>query len=693
MESFSSEMIKHIARLDEALVGTWPKGLFEENSLVTPFSPIDVQRLVRKMACYVNMPYYTFLVAKDCHEMGVAGRIEWPKSYSGEVLISLSPDLYNYPQVAIKVLAHELSHQFMRFHRVEYGDVAYNERMTDVTSVYLGFGKYILNGDSYQVGGMTITPGYLSNIEFAHVYDFVCKLRNIARSDEESGLAPYALSNLKKAQSVFRGNDPKGCDGAIKYYTELRRLYDEEDLLFSNVDRLRIFAPLWYAKKSQVISELRRESVADHVLVDEAISRMTSSKNYSSVSALSLIYEREQSRLKSNFDRRGTKLKEIFGGVQDETTQDKVSAEWINIGRIIVECPKCNSRLRLPTGKTRIQVSCPKCGYKFDYSTVEPKVPRKSIFDEFKKAASDKNTLVVSKFDFNRKLENLKVRSVRIVDFVKRNCFTKHGLCILLFVLLSVYLVGEFVGERLRINERERRRNEEILKVKEQKRIAREKEKQRCEAERLYKEKCERNWWFVQDEKTARAAFLYHKANMGSLSLEQLDWIEKLLASKCRQRISDVVEANALKEELKNWEQDIPSRNGCLRFADFAKTIVYGQFGKFTVKTSGDANYILRFYNLSKGRVALDYFIRGGYTEEIWLPPGIYEVKYACGRKWYGSIIRFGLNAVYTKADKEFGVYSDVNWEISLYPVANGNLKTESISAAEFADDEMDLGD
>lgn len=36
---------------------------------------------------------------------------------------------------------------------------------------------------------------------------------------------------------------------------------------------------------------------------------------------------------------------------------------------LVVQCPACMARLRLPSGKGRLRITCSQCGHKFNYET------------------------------------------------------------------------------------------------------------------------------------------------------------------------------------------------------------------------------------------------------------------------------------------------------------------------------------
>jgi hypothetical protein len=106
------------------------------------------------------------------------------------------------------------------------------------------------------------------------------------------------------------------------------------------------------------------------------------------------------------------------------------------------------------------------------------------------------------------------------------------------------------------------------------------------------------------------------------------------------------------------------------------------------IQTSPGSNYLVRLYDASTGRIVLSVFIQGGRAERIDAPLGTYVLKYASGEAWYGYTHLFGPSAVYTKADELFSFTFDgdryVGYTVTLYNVANGNLRTSRISADQF---------
>ena len=104
--------------------------------------------LLEKMLAYVGLPpkgVTLKIVYQDIfQEKKVAGE------YCNKNVIKKEINLYlNYYSTLdniISILAHEISHYLLNIRNLELEDTNKNEILTDVCAVYLGFGKYMLEG-------------------------------------------------------------------------------------------------------------------------------------------------------------------------------------------------------------------------------------------------------------------------------------------------------------------------------------------------------------------------------------------------------------------------------------------------------------------------------------------------------------------------------------------------------------------
>lgn len=106
------------------------------------------------------------------------------------------------------------------------------------------------------------------------------------------------------------------------------------------------------------------------------------------------------------------------------------------------------------------------------------------------------------------------------------------------------------------------------------------------------------------------------------------------------------------------------------------------------IKTSYGQNFYIKVVDWSTKQTVLTAFIRGGAPFETKLPVGSYEIRYASGQSWYGSVLDFGPNASYSRCDDRFDFASTYDgytgYTIELILQRNGNLVTDPLSADDF---------
>ena len=108
----------------------------------------------------------------------------------------------------------------------------------------------------------------------------------------------------------------------------------------------------------------------------------------------------------------------------------------------------------------------------------------------------------------------------------------------------------------------------------------------------------------------------------------------------------------------------------------------------FEIRTSQGANYFVKLVSIDSGQSEMTIFVRGGNTVTTDVPLGTYEVKYASGKNWYGPDHLFGSETSYSKADTHLKFENSggqiSGYTITLYRVANGNMRTKSINPEQF---------
>ena len=108
----------------------------------------------------------------------------------------------------------------------------------------------------------------------------------------------------------------------------------------------------------------------------------------------------------------------------------------------------------------------------------------------------------------------------------------------------------------------------------------------------------------------------------------------------------------------------------------------------FRITTGAGGHYLVKLVDASLRSDVLTVFVHAGSIAEVKAPLGRYELRYACGREWYGYQHLFGPPTTVGKADRllEFSQAADGirGVDISLRKAVHGNLRTRSMSRAQF---------
>jgi hypothetical protein len=176
---------------------------------------VAIQSAGKIIAQHLRLAEYTFLIAVKPQKPNTAGHIYLDRS-GRDVHVEISPDLCEHKDAVLATLCHELSHKFLHKHKIVNGiDIIEQEFLTEVTAVYLGLGKIMLNGCECQSSRQwtqdrqtrtvtnTIRTGYISRDCFAFVYRLVCTMRGIPRDIFLRKLSTAAREAMLTAESKY----------------------------------------------------------------------------------------------------------------------------------------------------------------------------------------------------------------------------------------------------------------------------------------------------------------------------------------------------------------------------------------------------------------------------------------------------------------------------------------------------------
>lgn len=341
---------------------------------------IPIQKAGKTIAQHMGLGDLTFVISITTHDKNTAGHIELNRDGS-DVFVELAPDICGYKDAVLATLCHELSHKYLHVHGIKHGiDKIEQEFLTDVTAVYVGLGKIMLNGCECQSsrsrmeGGRKVTTthtlktGYISRECFAFVYRLVCAMRDIAREEFMKGLttpARDAISNCERDypnwfNPEFRNSDEMGrisehlremvmaCQERAAEHNQLVRRFEESIKA--------IFITLRESHKP-LKEALRRIEGLSELQPNPHLRFLTCLETRESVAQHTAASRDQLNSLKPRL-------------AQIESITPFASADGHDDPTDILECPLDGTKLRVPSGRTRILVTCPSCKYKFLASTV-----------------------------------------------------------------------------------------------------------------------------------------------------------------------------------------------------------------------------------------------------------------------------------------------------------------------------------
>lgn len=173
---------------------------------------VQIQNIAKRIATFIGLGGSTFIVTRVKQKENVGGNVEITEKHD-EVFIEISDDIARSESSILAVLAHEITHKYLAVYNISIGVGSFytyeNEILTDITSIFLGLGKLMLNGcdietkelqqDAYGTHTYThqVKCGYLDQEQLAFVYRLVCAMRGIPEREMISNLSTKALLCIK----------------------------------------------------------------------------------------------------------------------------------------------------------------------------------------------------------------------------------------------------------------------------------------------------------------------------------------------------------------------------------------------------------------------------------------------------------------------------------------------------------------
>lgn len=135
----------------------------------------QLNREATRMLAFMNMFLYTPKCVFDTMlEPNTGGQIALFGQTSGDLKISINPSIRSDARQLLACLAHELCHKRLEDSHIMFNDREENEYHADLCTIYMGFGKLILNGYNVHNNAM----GYLVPGNYRDAYDIMQVMRS-----------------------------------------------------------------------------------------------------------------------------------------------------------------------------------------------------------------------------------------------------------------------------------------------------------------------------------------------------------------------------------------------------------------------------------------------------------------------------------------------------------------------------------
>jgi len=350
---------------------------------------ISIQRTAKDIAQFVGLTGFTFIVGIAKQDEKVGGHIDLSGS-GPEVFIEIDSDMMEFPDAVAATLCHEVCHKWLQSHGIRLPVTIENEILTDVTAVFLGFGKVMLNGcnvtnvrtEPVANGTRTITKtlksGYLDRDQFAFVYRLVCAMRSVPESDSIQGLNSEAMQAILTCDNRF---------GHL-YADRFHRTDTLQDAV-AEIDTL-------ITEHQHSLADLKKHSVYTQQSFLETLDTFVASSHRDLASLRRNAAELSQNgeldpalrflrciQKQDKLRRMAESLSPMGDAIHGflRHTRSLCRHFYRNADRFpipspdafcIVACPQDGTKLRLPEDSGNLIATCPTCKYRFAYNTAVP---------------------------------------------------------------------------------------------------------------------------------------------------------------------------------------------------------------------------------------------------------------------------------------------------------------------------------
>ena len=365
-QNHNNDFISKIAFLEHNAFRKRPYSNLNPFKIRDPKNIIEVQKAANKLARHIGLDHLTFVVNYSNLGNNIGGNIELDNDDC--VLVNISNNILEFHECVLATLAHEIAHKYLHVNRLAFQLNYENEIFTDLTAVFLGFGKIMLKGrfvekttEGYNYSQTRSQKvGYLDTSQLSFIYLTLNILYKINPISAIWRISSSDISHMLGIRIKYRTYY-----SIIKRYNEASNKLNRERLKLAHLCNITRHLTSTSAidikiDAQKVFHELSKlEERIEHVKLPNLFSSLKSERNGKSsiykeyaefTNCITLIrtYTNTYIRyLNKSNDYKFNLTDSIFGNF---------------------ECPNCNKILRSKSEKAGI-VICPNCKFKFGAET------------------------------------------------------------------------------------------------------------------------------------------------------------------------------------------------------------------------------------------------------------------------------------------------------------------------------------
>jgi len=349
---------------------------------------LAIQKVAKNIADFIGLGGFTFIIAIAKQKENVAGHIDLA-TLDKDIFVEVDSNMMTFPDAVAATLCHEVCHKWLQVNgiRSPIDMEIENEILTDITSVFLGFGKVMLNGcrttsirtetvpNGTRTVTETMTSGYLDRDQLAFVYRLVCAMRHIPSSEFLRGLNAEAAQAVQICDSSFGHHyDPRFHRRETTHDTVTGLMNQVVGVQYTlgDLDKHVIYVRKSFCETRagfvrdahRKLESLRQKALAvtEDTELDPALRFLRAIQRDTELTRVSDDIH-SVSREAEGFleDARGVGrylFRNSHGSLPPSTAMFT-----------IVTCPQDGTKLHLPEGSGDLIVTCPRCKYRFAYRT------------------------------------------------------------------------------------------------------------------------------------------------------------------------------------------------------------------------------------------------------------------------------------------------------------------------------------